>query len=70
MENYQISEQHRLFNQIIDLKQSIQSMASIVQNKGTVVNDDELNKWNEDVNSLINNINGLKMDVLDFYGKR
>ena len=65
-----VSEQQHLFNEISFLKYSIQRMASIVQNEGIEISDDELNEWNEDVNSLINKINSLKLDVLEFYGKR
>ena len=69
MSKYQISEQEHLFNEIIDLKHSIQSMASIVQNP-MELSEYQLNEWNEDVNVLINKINSLKLDVLEYYGKR
>lgn len=69
MSKYQISQQEHLFNQIINLKHSIQSMASIVQNPMELP-EEQINEWNEDVNALINKINSLKLDVLEYYGKR
>ena len=63
-------KQEELFNSIMSLKYRIQGIAGIVQNPMDDAPDYVFNEWNENVNDLINTINSLKMDVLDFYKKR
>lgn len=62
-----MSKREELFNEFIELKYSIQSLAGIVQNEGVTVTEDNLTEFNENVNRSINKLNRLKLDVLEFY---
>lgn len=58
--------QEQLFNEIINIKSKIQRVASIVQNPVDIPLQ-QLNEWNEYVNSVIKEIYDIKLEVNDFY---
>lgn len=60
-------EKEELFHEIMDLKQKIQSIASIVQNEGTTVTDDEMIEWVNNVDGVIDALKKVKFDVVVHY---
>lgn len=66
MDSYK-REKEELFHEIIDLKQKIQSIASIVQNEGMTVTDDEMIEWVNNVDEVIAALKKIKFDVVVHY---
>ena len=61
-----MSKREELFNEIILLKQGVQSLASIVQNP-IRPSKDELYEWNEQVKNFISEVSKVTRKVDSFY---
>lgn len=64
------STQEKLFDRFINLKYRMQTLAGIVQNEGMKLSEEDVTQFSEDINESINELNCLKLDVLDFYNVR
>jgi len=60
-------EKEELFHEIMDLKQKIQSIASIVQNERMTVTDDAMIEWVNNVDVVIAALKKVKFDVVVHY---
>ncbi|RKJ71338.1 hypothetical protein D7X33_22410 [Butyricicoccus sp. 1XD8-22] len=59
--------QEDIFNDFMHVKVQIQTLAGIVQNEGIEVKDEELNEWSDFLNEVVNDLQRLRLDVIEFY---
>lgn len=59
--------QKEIFNDFIETKHKIQSLAGIVQNEGWQPSNEILDEWSENLSDTVNTLLRLQMDVVEFY---
>lgn len=56
-----------MFNDYIEIKHSIQSLASIVQNPNMKLTNEDFSEFTELHNKVTNKLQNLRLDVLHYY---
>jgi hypothetical protein len=62
-----MNRQEDLFNKINHLSTQVRVLGGIVQNEGFVPSNEQIQEWIDYHNSVINDLNKVKEDIVRFY---